>query len=97
MKYILKKDLPFAKAGDIIAVNDESNIWTVRPISAEIDCPLCDIPEDAIDEWIEEVKPRELYVELFRHNLNPSDVATDRELLREDAKFTIIKVREVIE
>ena len=97
MKHRLKKDLPFAKAGEEIKVNDDCDIWTVRPLNIEIDCPLCDIPKETRDEWIEEVKPREFYVELYKDSLKPSDVSDNINYLREDARFTIIKVREVIE
>lgn len=62
MKYRLKKDLPFAKAGEEIKVDDDCDIWTVRPLNIEIDCPLCDIPKETRDEWIEEVKPREWWL-----------------------------------
>ena len=56
MKYILKKDLPFAKAGETISylVNDG---LTIR-----INNRYCDICLANKDEWIEEVKPRTFYI-----------------------------------
>jgi len=106
MKYRLKKDLPFAKAGEIVDVNDEADLWTVRPLDAKKDYPVCDIPENAKEEWIEEVKPREWYeVEIYepilgwRTVLGRFDTAQEAKIFacsdQRNARF--IKVREVIE
>ena len=94
MKYRLKKDLPFAKAGTEVALNYDSNIWTVRPLTTKIDCPLCDIPEDVRNEWIEEVKPREWEVILWNNEISSKDIIMSPSA--HDA-LKYIKVREVIE
>ena len=54
MKYILKKDLPFAKAGAIInhIVNDGLTI--------QVNNRYCDICLANKDEWIEPIKPRRI-------------------------------------
>lgn len=95
MKYRLKKDLPFAKAGEIVDVNDDTDIWTVRPLNAKIDCPLCDIPEDARDEWIEEVKPREWWIS--KTVLTDFANEDEEKIYAFETRKDLIKIREVIE
>ncbi len=63
MKYILKKDLPFAKAGTAVGVSKNAGgvpmcLWehTTPDISKDF------IEQLITDGWIEEVKPREFWV-----------------------------------
>ena len=93
MKYILKKDLPFAKAGETISylVNDG---LTIR-----INNRYCDICLANKDEWIEEVKPREWWITEHRNEpvgittrLSVSDTKPNACLVTECETF---KVREV--
>ncbi len=91
MKYRLKKDLPFAKAGTEIKFQesglDGQNItYEVDPKNglriwiADV-CPLIK------QGWIEEVKPREVYVEFFKDTDKISDSSFDLTNLRNDARF----------
>ena len=56
-KYILKKDLPFAKAGDEVLIKKEG-LPSIMTNSGY----LCDLPSFEFDNWIEEVKPRTFYI-----------------------------------
>ena len=78
MKYILKKDLPFAKAGEIVDFLD----GTIEAKSCQ-----CDVPSLFVNIWIEEVKPREVYIEFFKDTDDISDAGFDLTYLRNDARF----------
>ena len=93
MKYCLKKDLPFTKAGAEVFVND-SAIWI--EVKGEPYCRNLQQYREPIEEelqrlisegWIEEVKPREWTVQVVNGNLSHSLCGGN----------DIIKVREVIE
>lgn len=94
MKYRLKKDLPFAKVGKIVDVNYVADLWTVRPLDAKKDYPVCDIPENAKEEWIEEVKPREWDVLVFNNKISSYGILL---FSSTDGSVEQIKVREVLE
>ena len=68
MKYKLKRDLPFAKAGaevKIISVYSNEFPHSFYTLSIKGDLIKAwyriEIPKDRFTEWIEEVKPREWY------------------------------------
>lgn len=85
-KYILKKDLPFAKAGtEVKLVNEKKAI--------EYNGYQCDI-YDLRDGWIEEIKPREFLVFLNKEGF-PIDIFLP-DLAPERALDEVIKVREVL-
>lgn len=112
-KYILKKDLPFAKAGikieqiqmsntalksyDLFS-NNEVRFW----INTEKDLDYL-----ISEGWIEEIKPREWWVlkpkdhstagQNVRFYKNPTYARDDYEKEVNESWFEIIKVREVIE
>jgi len=99
MKYLLKKDLPFAKVGDVICLESENyeykRIFLPRNLGKIIKNPFCIIHNDEIDEWLGEVKPREWNLILdFSGNfvdLYPADRFSDQ-----PSSHQIIKVREVL-
>ena len=70
MKYILKKDLPFAKAGTMI-----DDILHCRGISSlsyiEIGNCKCELDANIINifDWIEAVKPRTFYINKTKNGL----------------------------
>ena len=89
MKYKLKRDLPFAKAGKEVFEDDASFY-----IEAEVGIIWCfaeikDRHKLISEGWIEEVKPREYYV-----YDSPECVTAYREQWESGS---LIKVREVIE
>lgn len=57
MKYILKKDLPLAKAGTEVVLDNFMNLISLKWT------PLCSISEENITEWLEEIKetPKTIY------------------------------------
>jgi hypothetical protein len=66
MKYQLKKDLPFAKAGSPIKVYPEgSTPMILFDHINEVDVSEEFIPKLLDEGWIEEVKPREFWVVPF--------------------------------
>lgn len=110
MKYRLKKDLPFAKAGTEIWVDNLWDGW----IDAKVYAPtlmtneyrwekimLGKISALEAEGWIEEVKPREFWVELKQDsygNWKVNDVSENKDWLHEEnTLYKSIKVREVIE
>lgn len=106
MKYKLKKDLPFAKAGEEVLSNeppakrikDDTIKRFIRVATNNIyGLTEFDIPTDTFYDWIEEVKPRELYVEFFRDTNKISDSSFDLTYLRNDARFYTKRFIEVIE
>lgn len=96
-KYILKKDLPFAKAGTELDFL-EDGVATVQSIYRERDacfiCELKDIDRLIEDNWVEEVKPREFLVFLNKEGF-PIDIFLP-DLAPERALDEVIKVREVL-
>ena len=77
-KYILKKDLPFAKAGIeipienlslLIPFNDIHLCGAKRHFSYMVIAHEDDIPTLIKDGWIEEVKPREFYINKTKNGL----------------------------
>ena len=65
MKYRLKKDLPFAKAGaKIKPPQDEGCAYDVENINGDWWCIGYEeeLPKLISEGWIEEVKPREWYI-----------------------------------
>lgn len=104
MKYKLKKDLPFAKAGTEIWVDNTLSGW----IDAKIYEPQCGRKEYRVDKimlgtitnlliegWIEEVKPREWEVNEWMGDIynKGSIIMTTADQIQPKR----IKVREVIE
>ena len=62
-KHLLKKDLPFAKAGAEIKI--VQNLLSDKFISIYLPGkgnPQCYIPFSEKDDWIEEIKPREFFI-----------------------------------
>jgi len=103
MKYKLKKDLPFAQAGEQARCFYGSSVFSITYRMDSVDFNLTS--EEYIDKlirdgWIEEVKPREWVLEIdtslcgeVSHAVRPAN-AKGR-MLHKDSE--IIKVREVIE
>ena len=99
MKYRLKKDLPFAKAGTMI-----DDILHCRGISTlsyiEIGNCRCELDANKINifDWIEEIKPREWWVNLY--NIGEGGIFKTKEAantVASSGRTEIIKVREVLE
>ena len=90
MKYRLKKDLPFAKAGTELVLKGEDRI---RPSGAEeyLICITEDLPRLIKEGWIEEVKPREWEVYEYDGKLY------DAKNMLDPLSLTKFKVKEVIE
>jgi len=68
-KYILKKDLPFAKAGEEVKIINEGKAIEAKGCQ-------CDIPDLFLNDWIEETKPREFRIAVYedgREELIPSN------------------------
>ena len=102
MKYKLKKDLPFAKAGEGVYLKPEDLLYKRIALFERTTFPYCIIVNDKIDFWIEEVKPREWWVVIGSHigimtgfETEKLAVAYQHEIC-EPKDLTIIKVREVI-
>ena len=111
MKYKLKRDLPFAKAGKEVSEDDASFY-----IEAEVGIIWCfaeikDRHKLISEGWIEEVKPREWYeiefdnskewikaFNTYRYDtLEEAQVRLKRVACRNDMPYRIIKVQEVIQ
>ena len=100
MKYILKKDLPFAKAGAEVVFNDKSLCFEVKSDRWSSDSGdykfVGHSNKSSLikDGWIEEVKPREWIIEVTKEQqyIRPAD-AKGRLY---SSGSEIIKVREVI-
>ena len=96
MKYVLAKDLPFAKAGskikiefnEILIKTEEGSPFGYHQYSDQFLQHLIDCG------WIKEVKPREFYVRVSKNI--PISICEDLEPLK-DFSNEIIKVREVLE
>ncbi len=68
MKYILKKDLPFAKEGTEVE-RIRSSSGTEELSFIKIGKYKCDFPDRVnMFEWIEEVKPREIIITYNQDN-----------------------------
>ena len=91
MKYKLKKDLPFAKAGAEVEIGGQplKLVWVMRVTKRKPDDLIYIGTKNELIEggWIEEVKPREFWI-----SKNQFFVLIDKP--REAEKY--IKVREVI-
>ena len=103
MKYKLKKDLPFAKAGTEVRYFYGTSVEHInynREINAvDIHIPMKDVIQSYFDEgWIEEVKPREWRVIIGKYGeakgIYLNELIAGDEVSSSD---TTIKVREVIE
>ena len=103
-KYILKKDLPFAKAGTGVKIvfnaNYSYDLVTIpnQHLSGE---QTIKINKDETENWVEEVKPREwnLIVSPGRPNIAFENIHLAMYEADEikDNPVEIVKVREVIE
>ena len=112
MKYILKKDLPFAKAG-IISQDFDGDKIIFGNIGTEFESDnkkfmlsedywfyKLHIPQLISEGWIEEVKPREFYLyddQLAGEKIWYNTIEEAKEDLARWAHKKVIKVREVIE
>lgn len=92
MKYRLKKDLPFAKAGTEVDFNKIDNI-----IYSKTTNDLCSGNREYIDDWIEEVKPREFMINIDNQTICNAYYAYPTERCKGLDLKGYIKVREVIE
>jgi len=96
MKYRLKKDLPFAKAGEIVNYKDLGG----DAINIELNGLCCYIPNIVKGFWIEEVKPREWWV--TEHRDHSAGIVRRISASKEEEPECIvtnceqIKVREVL-
>ena len=93
MKYRLKKDLPFAKAGTEV-YDDRYSYITVKNLITKDGGSFFigyDIKELLTTGWIEEVKPREWHI-------SESNLEYFNKMYKEDyyPEINYIKVREVI-
>ena len=63
-KYILKKDLPFAKAGTEVRIYTdlESEIDSIDILDNRVEISNMSDKQLLNEGWIEEVKPREFYI-----------------------------------
>ena len=99
MKYRLKRDLPFAKAGTVIDyVYHRRGTSTLSYIKIG-DC-RCELDADKINifDWIEEIKPREFWVNLY--DIGEGGIFKTKEAantVASSGRTEIIKVREVID
>ena len=98
MKYKLKRDLPFAKAGaevKIISVysNEFPHSFYTLSIKGDLikDWYRIEIPKDRFTEWIEEAKPRDWYAVV------QGDSIYGCESDNYPSNTSKIKVREVLE
>ena len=92
MKYKLKKDLPFAKAGsNVVVLASPTTRYKRIQVSDSLSAPMCELHEDQVPLWIEEVKPREWHIS--ESNLEYFD-----KQYREDyyPEIKYIKVKEVL-
>ena len=108
MKYRLKKDLPFAKAGNdiqIIEMADDSKCLQINydacfNTSGNLNYyrfPLTDAVALREDGWIEEIKPREWWVNLYgvgEGGIFKTKEAADT--VASSGRKEVIKVREII-
>ena len=107
MKYKLKKDLPFAKAGQTIAFTPSLLHITTLGIRKNYLFDRDDLNELIKDGWIEEIKPRESwtikdnnYEFLNQTYLYGSYSEAERAFSLHklsSPRYEIIKVREVLE
>ncbi len=108
MKYKLKKDLPFAKAGDNTVQVEKHSLnseFLVKYADANNKYYSCVIPLNNAHLWIEEVKPREWYElidkeDTMRHSLRFKTYAEAKQVAKGSNLFPeeleVIKVREVL-
>jgi len=103
MKYKLKKDLPFAKAGEEVYLKPEDLLYKRIALFDRTTYPYCLIVNDKIDFWIEEIKPREFWV-VRRYNIgivtgfdSESSAVAYIKQTGNSLQYQITKVREVLE
>jgi len=94
-KYKLKRSVFFAKEGTEVRILPDGCV-PFTMFENEVN-----ITESYLDffisgGWIEEVKPRELYVEFFKDTDKISDSSFDLTYLRNDARFYTKRFIEVI-
>ena len=104
MNYILKKDLPFAKAGTIIDLSPSEGcipmaIYDFRDLPGS-EASNVNISKEYLDElisegWIEPIKPREWTLEVTPEQTYIRILPIRQKLFSSGSE--IIKVREVIE
>ena len=97
-KYRLKKDLPFAKAGDEVRFNNKT--FNFEAYSEEFNgqwFPFApSMQTDLISRgWIEKVEPREIYI--HHHKLDAPKVARDKDDICFNCKCEPTLYREVIQ
>jgi len=96
MKYKLKRELPFAKAGERITIDRINEKYSeIEKLGGN--GLYCQILHKDFDEWIEEVKPREFDLS-FSSNGLLALIESDGTILfdsRRVPKDSTIKVREV--
>jgi hypothetical protein len=105
MKYVWKKEMPFAKIGDRVNVTQlAENKCHCENSRAEV--LLCDncIQKLIVDGWIEQIKPREFWINVYPtdHKFVPPDVVHKSEFGAKAGKINeecieTIHVREVID
>ena len=104
MKYRLKKDLPFAKVGEVIDMGICGTFENIhlRPNKTG-ECRQNNLKMMRQDGWIEEIKPREWWV-VRRYNVGIVSGFDSESLAvsyvnqtNDSPKYQIIKVREVLE
>ena len=96
MKYLLKKDLPFAKAGAIVSVEKGAPITFIDKRNVEYACNYLGEKKLIEDGWIEEAKPREWWVLEKQNSISIYEDKEMAEHLRNPQSNLIIKVREVL-
>ena len=95
MKYKLKKDLPFAKAGTEIGI-EKDQTSTKDAILIRAGGEIYAIPRDDMGLWIEKVEPREWDLYIDKVTGRPCN-CTMCLLMPRDPDSEKIRVREVIE
>jgi hypothetical protein len=106
MKYRLKRDLPFAKAGEPVEVNEHG----IRVSDKYIDQFYHRVSQKKLDAevqrlisegWIEEVKPREIWVNEYKQGLLGSYLFDSKESAEkstaESGYIRTVKFVEVVE
>ena len=108
MKYRLKRDLPFAKAGDSVCLKIDT-CYSAQLITGFIKDPHHTIYlkdksdlENLISEgWIEEVKPREIWINEYKQGLLGSYLFDSKESAEkstaESGYIRTVKFVEVVE
>ena len=97
MKYKLKKDLPFVKAGELLSFTEQTIcIHTHRTFKYYFD--RSELQNLISEGWIEEVKPREIWINLYENNQYGQAHLTKNEAISiGGGNKRIIKFREVLD